>query len=182
MQKYLSLFLFFLFSPISFADTWEIMTKEEANAVVASLQDNPYIFEYCECCVSSTENAKAVQFSRVDSTVVIGSNWSSNGYSVRIYSTVLAEVFYTNGKPEVSRIAIPKELNSIKSVSMNYTWTFYESTKMATPFFNIVDYGSGVQDEKTCSEGFAFPTPSLLKTVSKHRAYKKWYKHHIENV
>ena len=53
MKKVLGLvlFLFFLFqSSISRADAWDNLTMEEAKSVVAKLEKDPFIFDYCDCC------------------------------------------------------------------------------------------------------------------------------------
>ena len=179
MHKALLSLLFIIISVSSYADSWEYLTIDQAKAIVIELEKNPYIFDYCDCCISETEHAPAVQFIKVIRTEIIQSEWSDTIFYVKAYSMVLAEVFYANSKTDVHKIGYTTETKIEPLICMNYTWAFNSDNKMATPFFNIVDYGDYVRNKKPCRETFEYPTPDLLKTVSKHRGYRKWYKNHI---
>ena len=176
MHKTLLLFLLITIHQLSYADSWEYLSLDQAKAVVIELEKNPYIFDYCDCCISETEHAPAVQLIKVIRAEIIQSDWSDTIFFVKVYSKVLAEVFYGNNGPGASKVGFTAVDNIELLICMNYTWTFQSSSKMATPFFNVVDYGDYVSNKKPCAEFFQFPSPEQLKIVSKDKGYKKWYK------
>ncbi|MDP5098609.1 MAG: hypothetical protein NWQ27_01330 [Crocinitomicaceae bacterium] len=48
-MKTIFFFFTFFFSQFSYADAWDNLTLEEAQNVIAQLNENPFIFDYCDC-------------------------------------------------------------------------------------------------------------------------------------
>lgn len=178
-MKYIYLLFAFFISHLTFADAWDNLTYEEAEAVVAELERNPYIFDYCDCCNNTGEYATTVHFLKVVSTEIVPCEWDKDYYSVRVKSIVLAGVFYANDGPDVNQLTTPTEPEMYELIYMNYTWTIHPERKVATPFFNAVPYDYYGNDNQPCKKEFAYPTPTQLKVVSKDKGYKKWYKKNI---
>lgn len=176
MKKHLFLLLATFMSFFSFADAWDNLSLKEAEAVVAELKANPYIFDYCDCCNNEGEYATTIQFLKVVSTEIVPCSWDSEFYSVKAYSILLANVFYANDGPDVNQLIQPESDEFAELVFMNYTWTFQPELKLARPFFDIVSYSYYGEDSQPCKSSFAYPTPTQLKKVSKDKGYKKWYK------
>lgn len=175
-MKYLYLLIALFVAQLSFADTWDNLTIEEAEAVVFDLERNPYIFDYCDCCSNTGEYATTVHFLKVVSTEIIPCEWDDAFYSVRAQSIVLAGVFYSNDGPDISQLTVPIEPEMNELIFMNYTWTLHPEKKLATPFYNVIVYDYYGVDNEPCKPEFNYPTPNQLKLVSKDKGYKKWYK------
>lgn len=165
-----------LSSFFSFADAWDNLTLDEANAVVAELKANPYIFDYCDCCSNDGDYATTIQFLKVIDTEIITCSWDQAFYSVKATSLLLAHVFYSATGPDMKQLSKGASSEYSEFIFMNYTWTFHLETKLAQPYYNTVDYDYYGNDNKPCKSFFTYPTPDQLKTVSKDRGYKKWYR------
>ncbi len=50
MKKTLLIIVALFFGTYLFADTWVDMTLDQAEKAVAHIKENPYIFDYCDCC------------------------------------------------------------------------------------------------------------------------------------
>lgn len=175
-MKYIIIVLSSLFSFLSFADQWDNLTYAEAEAIIAELKDNPYIFDYCDCCDSEGEYATTIQFLKVIDTEIETCSWDENFYSVKAHSIFLGHVFYSSNGADVSRLTPGESSDYSQLIFMNYTWTFHPEKKVARPFFDIIPYDYYGSDQKPCKDEFAYPTPAQLKKVSKDKGYKKWYK------
>lgn len=176
MKKYILAFALIFSSFLTFADAWDNLTLEDAQAVVAELKRNPYIFDYCDCCNNEGEYATTIEFLKVISTEIVPCSWDNEFYSVKAYSVLLATVFYANNGPDVNQLIEPESTEYAELIYMNYTWTFHPETKLARPFFDRINYVYYGDDRQPCKSSFAYPTPAQLKTVSKDKGYKKWYK------
>ena len=175
-MKYFALVIAFFIVQFSFADAWTEMTKSEAEAVVAELNKNPYIFDYCDCCDHDGEYATSVYLIKVNKTEIIPCEMDENCYFVQTEGEVIAEVLYNENGPDVSKLTPVEWSESSHRVCMNYTWTFNPNIKKATPFFKVVPYNYYDFEKTSCENDFAYPTPNQLKVVSKDKGYKKWYK------
>lgn len=174
-MKYFSLLFVFLITQFSFADAWPEMTKAEAEAVVAELEKNPYIFDYCDCCDHGGEYAATVFISKVIKANIVACEMDENCYTIETESVILAEVFYGENGPDVTKLSKPGLSEVSQTIYMNYTWTLNPSTKKATPFFRVIPYNYYDFTKEACKQEFAYPTPAQLKKVSKDKGYKKWY-------
>lgn len=175
-MKYIYLFIALFFTHVSFADAWDNLTYEEAEAVVAELEKNPFIFDYCDCCDNSGQYATNIQLLKVVQTEIVTCEWDDTFYSVRAESIVLANVFYADSGPDIQKLSSTTEVDASPIIYMNYTWTLHPERKIATPFFNVVKYNYYGEDKKPCKDEFAYPTPAQVKSISKDKKYKKWYK------
>lgn len=178
-MKTLSLLFALLVSTLSYADAWDNLTMEEAEAVVAELEINPYIFNYCDCCDSEGEYATRVYLVKVLRPRIVTCSWDSEFFSVTYDYYLLAELSYTENGPDVNQLK-PQEMKEYaEPIYMNYTWGLNKETKKATPFFNIIEYNFYGEDSQPCKPEFEYPTPKQLKAVKKDKAYKKWWKKNI---
>ena len=175
-MKYIYLLFTLFISQVSLADSWDNLTYQEAEAIVVELEKNPYIFDYCDCCNNSGEYATTVHLLKVVSTEIIPCEWDDAFFSVRANSIIIAGVFYGEDGPDVNELIAPTESEMNEVVFMNYTWTLHPERKMATPFFNVVPYDYYGEDNEPCKKEFAYPTPAQVKSISKDKGYKKWYK------
>ena len=177
----LLLFVSVLFvSTFSFADAWDNMTKTQAEAVVAELKINPYIFDYCDCCDYSGEYASKAYLLKVKSAEIVECSWDSNYYTVSLTVDYICELINTANGLMLKDLKKTENEGDHSGFYMNYTWGFNEETKLATAYFNIVDYDVYVHDTKSCKVEFSYPTPKEVKRVSKDKKYAKWYKANVQ--
>lgn len=174
-MKKLLLFLLIVFtSKLSFADAWDNLTMEQAKAVVAHLEQNPYIFDYCDCCDIKGEFASKAYFLKVIDTEIVPCSWDNSYYSVKINAEMIGEVKRTKSGLKLNKlIKSSADANSI--VYMNYTWGYNPETKQATPLFDIVQYDVYGTDKKSCKSTFAYPDPKVVWKVYKDEIYLNWY-------
>jgi hypothetical protein len=173
-MKTIIFFFSFLIGHFAFADAWDNLTLEEAQNVVLQLEENPYIFDYCDCCDYSGEYASQVFLLKVTNVEIIQCEWNAEFYSVKFESIALAELKYTAKGLNTKKL---KKVNSPETASiiyMNYTWGIGLEDKKAHPFFDIVNYSS-YGDTEPCKKEFTFPTPKAVKKVSDDEGYRTWY-------
>lgn len=178
-MKYFYLLITFFIAQFSFADAWPEMSKAEAEAVVAELKKNPYVFDYCDCCDFEGDYATSIYLMKVTKTEIISCEMDENCYYVHIESEPLAKVFYGENGPDVNQLSVDEIMGTDSRILMNYTWTLNPKIKKATPFFNVIPYNYYDFEKTSCKEEFAYPTPAQLKTISSDKGYKKWY---LKNV
>ena len=178
-MKNLYLIITFFISHLSFADAWPEMSKSEAEAVVAELTKNPYIFDYCDCCDYEGDYATSVYFVKVTKMEIIPCQMDDNCYFVEIESEILAKVNYEENGPNVSQLSTEEIMVSNSQILMNYNWTLNPKTKKAAPFFKVIPYNYYDFEKTSCKEEFTYPTPAQLKAVSNNKGYKKWYSKNI---
>lgn len=160
------------------ADSWDNMTLEEAKAVVAELETNPYIFDYCDCCDAKGEYATKVYFLRVIEATIVTCSWDASFYSVQIRSEVLAELKYSNNGVNVKKLKKPTG-EPQQLLSMNYTWGYDPKTQKAVPFFQKITYSLYPDSRNTCKKPFEFPSPKALLKVNGDDAYVNWYAQYV---
>lgn len=155
------------------ADYWDNLSQEEAQFVVAELKRNPFIFAYCDCC------GNALVLVKVTKTEIIPCTWNEGQFSVQYESVAIAEFTRVEEQHSLSS-GSPASPNSESTlVAMNYTWTVNPTTKLAVPFFDVVNYT--YYENQSCEEPFNFPHPSEVGKASKLMGYKGWYKKTIAN-
>lgn len=179
-MKNLLMVLCLMVSTYTFADAWDNLTKEQANAVVAELKANPYIFDYCDCCDYEGEYATSVFLLKVIAADIVTCSWDENYYSVKVTTETIAQVNYTATGLDTKKLMKPGVQPENTVIYMNYTWTINPSTKKASPFFNKVEYTTYGTDNKPCKSEFNFPTPKAVAKVSRDKDYGKWYKKNVK--
>ncbi len=165
-----------LISSFSFADAWDNLTKKQADAVIAELKENPYIFDYCDCCGSSEDKTfPTAHLMKVTSAEIITCTWNSDYYSILVTVDYICEVVQSRNEGTAPKVKASETNGDYNDFSMNYTWGFNTVSNMATPFFDIVYYD--LYDEKRiCGQVFMYPNPKDVKKVSKDKGYAKWFK------
>lgn len=174
-MKYIYLVISFFIAHFSFADAWGELSKTEAEAVVAELTKNPYIFDYCDCCDNSGDYATSILFLKVTKAEIVACEMDENCFYVDVETIVLAEVYYGENGPVIDQLSAYNIEKNKQRIYMNYSWVFNPVTKLATPFFNVVPYNYYDIEKTACKTEFAYPTPKQLKAVSADTDYKKWY-------
>lgn len=167
-----------LISNFLMADSWDNLTKEQAEAVVTELKQNPYIFDYCDCCDHQGAYAAKVRLLKVLETEIIKCPWEAESFSVVVDVAVLAHIPYGENGLSFIGLTSNKKETDVFTISMNYTWSFNPGEKMATPMFANIPYDK-YGEKKACKSYFKFPTPEEGKGVIKDGKYKKWYKKNI---
>lgn len=162
------------FSFTAKADAWDNLTLTEAEAVVAHLGKNPYIFQYCDCCDDDSPNINSAILVKVTKTSIEKCDWNDEMYSVYYDAEIIAEISYTESGLKISSGIIEGSSTTSDKIYMNYTRTINPSTKKATNFFNIIDY-QYYGESTPCKAEFDYPNPKALKAISTDKKYKKWY-------
>lgn len=167
--------LFLAITNVSLADSWDNLTKEQAEAVVRELEANPYIFDYCDCCDHEGAYAAQVRLLKVTSTEIKPCAWEPESFSVTVDVVVLAHLPYNATGPDVIKMTSKKKELDVYTISMNYTWSYNEGEKSAAPLYTTVPYDK-YGEKKACKSFFKYPTPEQGKGIIKDGKYKKWYK------
>lgn len=175
-MKSLLLFVLLLPGHYSFADAWDNLTRQQAEAVVAELEKNPFVFDYCDCCDDDGEDVHAAMLLQVTSTEIVACSWSPEMFSVKYEAISIGEVCYHSDTLSVLNMFEAGSGSSEYVVYMNYSRGLNPTTKQATNFFNIVDYDY-YGENLTCKREFDYPHPKELKKAGiKLKAYAKWYR------
>ncbi len=174
MKKLFVIFALFA-SQFALADAWDNLTLNEANAVVAELKENPYVFDYCDCCDFSGEYSTQVFLIKVVNSSIVECSWDPEYYAVNVEAVVIGQLRYTLSGLDTKRLIKNPDPNFESVIYMNYTWGFNPKTKEASPFFDIIAYTT-YGEADSCKKEFAYPTPKSVKKVSKDKEYATWYK------
>lgn len=167
-MKIFFILLSLCFSLEARADYWDNLSAEEAQNVVAELQRNPFIFAYCDCCGNTLVLVK------VTKTEIVPCSWNEGQFSVTYECVAMAEFTRAEEQNSLSSGIAASPISESTLVAMNYTWTVHSTTKLAVPFFDVVNYT--YYDNQSCEEPFNFPHPSEVGKASKLMGYKSWYK------
>lgn len=178
-MKYLSLLFILFVSSLSFADAWDRVTEEEAIEIVNYLQENPYIFDYCDCCQThdDEDDTYEVQLIKVTETRIVPCSWDNSMFAVEYdYQAIATILFKEDGSG--SEILPPPDVAVQRPlIFMNYTWGLNAESKQAMPLFKSIDYRYVAQyGGEPCHEPFDYPTPKELEAAGSFKAYKQWYK------
>ena len=179
-MRFFILFTFVVSSFISKADQWDDLSYEEAENVIEYLRYNPYIFEYCDCCVDEEDDIFNIDLVLVSNVQIVACEWKPEKYSVTYDFEVLAMIQYDDDG-RIKKVEIPYEsAESTHTIYMNYTWGLNSESKLAQPLFDIITYDNYGNDHLPCKKAFPFPTPGELEEVGKFKAYKQWYKNYVQ--
>ena len=179
-MKYLMLFFLLILSLSSRADAWDNLTNIEAEAVIVYLYNNPYIFEYCDCCDDENDDIFIVELVYTYNARIVPCSWDANYYSIEYDFDVLAEITYKDdGSSHVMNIPAEPE-DPTHTIYMNYTWGLNADTGKASPMFDIVTYQYSLDHPHRCKDLFNYPTPAEMNEVGKFKAYNQWYKNYVK--
>lgn len=183
-MKTVILFISLSFSSLTFADAWDNFTEEEAIEIVNYLHENPYIFDYCDCCRShdDADDVFVVNLIRVTNLRVIPCEWDEGKFSVEFDFLPVVTITYTEEEGRILRVSQTRERLSKEEkqnlIYMNYTWVFNKEHQEARPLFESVDYGYVAEHGgSSCNPPFRYPKPEHLDKVGKYKGYKQWYKY-----
>ena len=165
MKKLGLLILLLLTVSTAKADAWDNLTKEQADQVVAYLEKNPFVFDYCDCCGSPPTLV------HVTSTSIGPCSWQKEDYTVHYTGTAIAYVFMEERSGDPSNIT-PANDAFEGDIYMNYTWVYNQQYRVVAPFFDIIDYPYYGDDNTTCHRLFGLPQAKKVK----NKAYSKWHK------
>lgn len=163
-----------------YADSWDNLTHNEAEKVQSYLESNPFILDYCDCCLDGYEGQAKVHMLKVISTEIVRCGWDEKAYTVKAKAKKLAMLPYTyNGLD----YAHPMELSGEEEVyiSMNYTWGFNAKKGQVLPLFSVVDYSycnssrECKEDSGLCNAATFFPDPDKNPTIISDQEYKTWF-------
>jgi len=180
MKKTLSLFILLISFSISFADSWTDMTLGQAKKAVEHLKENPYIFDYCDCCDMETVNlifVENVYYQEVEEF--------SDIYEVRVEGKIIHSFYFTVFNDEVAVLedfmpalseeqimeGMTTEFNEI--ISANYTFVFYETAEgeaYSKPLMDITGYNEYLT---SCIPFMIYPYP--VEEQAPNQGYSKWY-------
>jgi hypothetical protein len=179
-MKNLLLFLSFLiFTQINVvkADPWDCMSREEANSLVTYLKDNPFVFDYCDCCDDITgedEEKPMGQLIKIEKMQIVACSYDDTQFSVKITkSTVVSSgyVFYGIFNPAESR---PEDLDRYANpwnISLNYCFAMIGETSTMR-LYQII----GLEAEPIDCTGLGeFPVPKNLPEHPLKKAYTVFY-------
>lgn len=178
-MRLIKLLILAVFPFFANADAWDNLTMDEAQQVVSFLKDNPFIFDYCDCCDNEGEFASEVHMFKVTSTEIVKCDWDEEKFSVKIEFDVIAQIIYLESGPDLSRMFKPSSDEYDNIVFMNYTWGYNAETRMARPLFASISYTTYAESTEGCKAAFSFPSPSMLRHVGIPGGYKKWYKKNV---
>lgn len=170
MKHLIIALLIIIGSNYSWADSWDNLTKEQAEETVRFLEANPFVFDYCDCCDQGGE----VLLLRITSLEIVTCDWDNNYFSVAYTAHVIAGFPSGERGIEVNRIT-DLEMDSDElsgKVSMNYTWGYNKDNRNVNPILSMVPYDVYGTDYSPCLNAFGLPSPKLVKD----KQYKKWFK------
>lgn len=189
-MKNLLLALLFLLPLTTLADAWDNLTRAEAEKVVEYLEENPFIYDYCDCC-GSEERFDATLL-KVLSTKIVTCDWDENFYSVKVEVKPIAEITNKGTVLNVNNPIVPYDSSEEGgggktmyddgyTIYMNYTWGHIAGSENAGPIYLSVPYdyyGENELSKGQCKPLVEFPNPKLksVKSVFKDKQYSKWYK------
>ncbi len=176
MKNFLVALAMIFATTFTFADSWDNLTKEQAEAVVKELEENPYIFDYCDCCDHEGSYAAKVRLLKVTSTEIKPCAWEPESFSVTVDVIVIAHLPYTAAGPDLTKMTSNKKEIDVYTISMNYTWSYNPGEKSAAPLYTTIPYDKYDSDKKACKAFFKYPTLEQGKGIIKDGKYKSWYK------
>ncbi|MCB9194753.1 MAG: hypothetical protein H6598_00830 [Flavobacteriales bacterium] len=154
----------------TYADSWDNLTKEQAENTVAFLEKNPFIFDYCDCC----DQNGVVSLLRITSMEIVTCDWDNNYFSIKYQAELVSNfVSDANGVDISKKVTLTDEETATSGViSMNYNWGFNKDNMNINPLVSMINYDVYGTDYKPCLNAFSLPSPKLVG--NKH--YKKWFK------
>jgi hypothetical protein len=174
-MKNIVLAFLFLCPTFLWADSWDNLTFEQAEQVTEYLANDPYIFDYCDCCDHEGQFATEIHLFKVISTEVVTCDWNTEYFSVKAQVEVLAKIPYKESGPDITDPhLIPYESIEEFTITMNYTWGLNKETGKAAPIYTIIPYdiyGNQSNESGYCKDFTTFPSPEVMD----NEAYKKWY-------
>jgi hypothetical protein len=183
MKNLFCVLFFSLFIQNNFlkADPWDCMTKEQAESLLAYLKENPFVFDYCDCCDKvAREDAEGGfkklmgQLLRIDKMEIVPCSWDESQFSVNIKKcSILASGFAGDGVYIAAKIkSDDKEYYSRPwAISLNYCFSM-DKVKNPVRLFEMIDYPA---EDVNCWGFKKFPNPNTIPVSKLQKAYVKFY-------
>lgn len=154
------------------ADPWDDLSLEEAQQLKAYIDNNPYIFDYCDCC----SGQKETELLYVLSSEITECSWNDKKYSVTVNAQKIALFPITNEQPQIKQ-AKAISGNTDYTLFMNYTFGFNPTSKQASPLCDMVDYK---RPSNMCRTPIDFPHKKIAKKAKLGKSYIKWWKKNVK--
>jgi len=182
MKNPILLLSFLIFTQISSvkADSWDCMSRDEANSLVAYLKDNPFVFDYCDCCDDITgenDDKPMGQLIKIEKMEIVACSYDATQFSVRITkSTVVSSlyVFYGIANPAESRPDDLEKYDKPWNISLNYCFAMIGETSTMRLYQMIGTEAEAVE----CSGLSEFPIPKNLFEHPLKKVYTVFYESH----
>lgn len=179
-MKNLLLFLSFLiFTQISSvkADSWDCMSKEQAEALLAYVNKNPFIFYYCDCCfdVSESKVKPKAHLLKIEKMEIVPCPFDNTLFSVDVLEcTVVATANVSDGFVSITKTeSHDKRKYAIQwALSLNYCFTLIDFV-IPLRLYEAIDYKAEPFD---CSGLIEFPDPETIPEHPLKKAYRRYYK------
>lgn len=154
------------------ANAWDNMTQHQADSVKMLIEENPFIFDYCDCCGPSVD----VYLIKVEKVEIIPCTWDKEQYSVHVSGKRIAKMLVSNGG--IDDYHTDDLINEAVEYTlfMNYTFIFEPYMRWAVPIFKIVGYHV---DGPICFGATNYPNPSDPGIKITDEDYIKWYTKNI---
>ncbi len=180
-MKNLLFFLSFLFfTQINFvkAESWDYMSKEQAEALLAYVNKNPFIFNYCDCCndiIPENKVKPKAHLLKIEKMEIVPCPFDNTLFSVDVLEcTVVATANVSDGFVSITKTeSDDKRKYAIQwALSLNYCFTLIDFV-IPSRLYEAIDYKAEPFD---CSGLIEFPDPELVPEHPLKKAYSKYYK------
>lgn len=165
MKIFCCALLTLLLSSSAFADTWDCMTKEEAQAVQTLLEEKmTYMLDYCDCCEA---DASLVRVREVN---IVPCEYDDDMYSVKVTGALVAAMPFTGAAFE-EVIPADEELADYvfeELVSLNYSFGM-DANGAAKTIASLIE--AETWNGEPCQDEIAYPKPSAVEDES----YTAWF-------
>ena len=159
------------------ADPWDCMNEWQAKELMAFLEKNPYVFDYCDCCdeVAIEADGRRIfgHLIKIEKMEIVTCSCDQSQFSVNIVkSSVIVSGYVVDGKFSLAEADADylAPFNESWPITLNYCWT-YKAGKTSRLFKNI-RYDS---EEIKCGGLKEFPDPKKLPTKFR-KGYQKFYR------
>lgn len=175
---FIALLAFFSSTTALFADPWDCMSKEQAEELMAHLQKNPFVFDYCDCCdeVSREYDNKKLMghLVKIEKMEIKACSWDETQFSVYVVSTTMIASGYVEG----GNFKIEQTKNEVAagyyaedwSVAINYCFALDKGKP--TRLYKMIKYEG---DDVNCGGLKNFPDPNKIPKSKIQKAYAKYY-------
>jgi hypothetical protein len=179
MKNFLLLLIFLIFTQINIvkADPWDCMSKDQALSLVAYLKENPFVFDYCDCCddlVGENEDKPMGHLIKIEKMEIVPCSYDDTQFSVSITKSTLivsGYVFYGvfNPAEETSQEDKEKYTNPW-NISLNFCFAMISEATQR--LYQVINYDA---ENVECGGLKEFPLPKMLGNHPLKKAYTNFY-------